>query len=610
MYFEYYILLALLPLLVSSKYRGGCAFLCILLGAVISGCGAISTIAGLSSPIYIPSMDRSATVFSLLFSLIFLTILPSVRVGLAHAECRGSANALHWSVIVVLYYALQGVLMAQSAFGFLFYWELMSVALFVLVAFGSSRREVMHAAVSLFVVMHAAFFVLLGAFMALPTADVFFAKGSVSIALWILFFVAFMVKSAVFPLHFWLPRTYIASPPWVSALMGGAVTNMGVYGIIRIMGAVDDLYSASLCLMVVGAVSALYGAMRLPASRSLSKLLSYSSIDNIGLILLALGLGFYGKAVGNEQFAMWGFVGGAMQLVLHAVAKALLFLSVGSVGRALGDDTTSVLGGLVRSMPGVALAFALGAMSLMAIVPMGGFWSEFAIFSSIFTAIGSGAEPVVGVVALVVVSLCAAATIFSFSKSFAVAFLGVARTQNTESTPCHSSLGERVSIGVLSLVLLFGGGFLMWGFSLYGHSVFGMNNPSIFSSATSIAYSVALVCGIFVGVVALLWFLRRMLLRGRIQREEPTWSCADGPTEPEMQYTDESFAAEASQLFSSSLDTRDNATKITRKFVPARVMRRLTGRLALLHTGRTSHYIMHIILFLALILLLTLTKVI
>lgn len=609
MYFEYYILSALLPILISEKYREMSVFVCILVGAVVSGWGAISAITGLCSPIYIPSMDITATVFSLLFSIIFLSVVPSAGVGLRHSGCPGSANALHWSVIIVLYYALQGVLMADSAFGFLFYWELMSVALFVLVAFNSSRREVMHTAVSLFVVMHAAFFVLLGAFVALPSGGGLFAGATISIALWILFFVAFMVKSAVFPLHFWLPRTYMASPSWVAALMGGAVTNIGIYGIIRITGAVDDLYAASLCLMVVGAVSALYGAMRLPSSHSLSKLLSYSSIDNIGLILLALGLGFYGVAVGNPHVAMWGFVGGTMQLIYHGLAKALLFLSVGSITRAVdGLDNTSALGGLVRSMPRVSLVFALGAMSLMAIVPMGGFWSEFAIFSSIFMAIESGAEPVVGVVAILVVSLCAAVTIFSFSKSFAVAFLGVARTKQAAQATAKSSVGERLSMWILSAALLLSAGFVMWGFSSYGARIFNLNGIDSPPQANT-AMSVALVCGIFITALVVLWFIRRTLLRGRIQREEPTWSCAGGETEPDMQYTDESFAREARQVFSVP-DAQKSVTTATRHFVPARVMRRLTRRLALLQTGRTSHYIMHIILFFTLILLLTLTKVI
>lgn len=610
MYFQYYILSALLLFVLPLKYKALWTFLAVALGAVVVAVEALEAFGICNSVIDTPSMDMVSALFSLLFSLVFLVVIAAMGGAVATSGHSPAAQSLHWASIVVLYYSLQGVLLAQAAFDFLFHWELMTISLVLLASFNSSNRKKMHTAVSLLVVMHAGFFVLLGAFSALPLSGTLFspaANGGMSIGLWILFLVGFMVKSAVFPFHFWLPRSYGAAPAWVSALMGGAVTNIGIYGIIRIMSAVNDLQTASLVLMSAGAVSALYGALRLPTSHSLRVMLSNSSIDNIGLVVMALGLGFYGKASGNVDFAFLGFLGATLQLVFHALGKAMLFLAVGRIEDSVGDCQTSELGGLIHRMGWTTAMFAVGALSIMAIVPLGGFFGEFAIFAALFSAVSSGAEPVVGIVGILVVALVASITIFSFSKTFGVAFLGKARTAQASQAIEIKGRAAKISHAVLGVALIFGGGALMIFLCNTVCGLYGIARPADGESVTGALWGVWYVSIILVVCCAALFGLKKLLERKRVTSVQATWSCADGATEPSMQYNDESFAREAGSTF--SLPESGRSKKTVFNLIPAHIMRRMTGRLALLQTGQTSHYIMHIIIFMTLVLILTLTGV-
>lgn len=604
MYFEYYILLALLPLVAPTRLKGWCALLVVACGVGVSSIGAVNSLLGFAPPLFAPVVGRVAALFSLLFSFVFLVVL---LYTLRADRLKGSHTGLHIASIVTLYYALQGILIATSVYNFLFYWELMSIALFLLMNLRSESREVMHSAVSFFVVMHAGFFVLIGAFCALPASDSLFGVGNMSFVVWLLFAVGFMIKSAVFPFHFWLPSSYSISPAWVTALMGGAVTNIGLYGLIRVMLVVQNVEAASFVLMGLGAASALYGAFRLPSSHSLRKMLSYSSIDNIGLVVLALGFGFYGKAMGHTELAFYGFLGAVLQLVFHAVAKTLLYLSLGAVDEQTKDDRTSALGGVAHKMPRTSLFFAIGALSLMALAPMAGFFGEFMILSAFFRSVESAAEPIVGIIGIIVVALVAAITIFTLCKSFSVAFLGRARSKAASNISERLTIGEWIAYLSLCLVLVVGGVLAWLGAEIVGE-LFSINAAPYTATANSATLTAIIAVGLFVILSFGLWWLRGYLTKGREKLIEPTWACGQGEPSPDEQYNDESFASEVNATFSLP-EHSARGRAISRKLIPVNVMRRMTGRLAFLQTGLTSHYILHIVLFLTLILILTITGV-
>ncbi|MEG0602123.1 MAG: proton-conducting transporter membrane subunit [Mucinivorans sp.] len=607
MYFEYYILLALLPF-VAPRHAKGWVMLCaVLAGAAVSGCGAVLALGGWGALWWAPDFDLLSSFFVLLFGVVFvavaLHILPKERGGASSQ----TFVALQYSTLVVLYYSLLGILQADTIYGFLFYWELMSASAFVMGSSRSASREALHSAVSFIVMMHLGFFMILGAFLLLSPSAYLFGIGTMSITAWLLFAIGFMIKSAVVPFHFWLPPFYINSESWVTALMGGAVTNIGIYGLLRVSLNVGDVGTICWVMMAFGAAGAVYGAFRLPGQHTLKGLLSYSSIENIGLTLFIFGFGFYCKATGHSTAASYAFIGGFLQLVFHAVAKTLAYLSLWHIERRAGSHAPSSLGGLVHTMPRTSLFFALGAFSLMAMVPMAGFFSEFMIFYSFFSVVASGLDPIVGIMGVLVVAIVVSVSIFAFVRSLSVALLGVGRSQAARSATEKITFTDGISYSLLTMILI-GGGSLIWILGAVINSmmgVAGVSNPIP-------ADFIRLIFGVvgFVVIIMVLWFVRSRVMRKRRNSIAPTWASGCGAPSPEAQYTDQSFAREANRTFTLPQSVRKIARgSLTRSIEPSRLMRHATARLAFFQTGRASHYILHIVLFLALILLLTLTGV-
>ena len=614
--FEWLILLSLLPLVLPSRAKGAGALAAVGVGIAAAGVGiaaagvgAAAAWSGGAAPEWAPRFDALGALFAAVFCVVFAAVVPAAaRRGRIETPMRG----VHLTVLVVLFYALVGVLEARSAYLFLFYWELMGAALVVGVSLDGARRRALHSAVALAVVLHVGFFILLFAFFSLPPSFSLWGTGPMGFGSWVLFAAAFLLKSGVFPLHFWLPSAYRSAPPWVGAAMGGAATNIGLYGLIRITQTVGAVEECGFVLMVVGGVSALVGAFRLPAVRDLKGVGAYSSIVHIGLVVFALGLGYFAKGVGEPSVAWGAFAAAVLMWVFHAAGKALYFLSLTPLVEAAGTDRTSALGGLVHTMPRTTGFAALAAGSLMGLIPLGGFWGEWTLFVALFDGVSSSSVGTGTIVAtavgLLAATLAAAVGVFAWAKSFSVAFLGRGRSRAAVEARERPSWADGWAMGLVGLAVV--GSVAAVGPLIEASGAwFGVAGSA--DALQQGVWGTALAAGVCVGLSVGLWAVRRAVLARREARTEPTWACGEGAPAPENQYTDRSMAREASIVFSlpSTPARRERRRAAVRWATPAHLMRRLTARLAFLQTGQVGHYVLHIVLFLALILLLTLVGV-
>ena len=235
---------------------------------------------------------------------------------------------------------------AAHALTFLLAWEGMAIAAFVLVMAEDREAETRRAGWIYLAATHTgtlflfAAFALLGrihghsGFAALPAG---LAATSAGTALFVLCLLGFGFKAGVLPLHFWLPPAHAAAPSHVSALMSGVLLKMGILGLVRFLSWVPDppLWWGG-ALVALGALSGLLGVAFSLGQHDLKRLLAYHSIENIGIILLGLGLGTLGKSLGNPVIQTLGFAGALLHVVNHSLFKGLLFLSAGSVLHATG----------------------------------------------------------------------------------------------------------------------------------------------------------------------------------------------------------------------------------------------------------------------------------
>jgi hydrogenase-4 component B len=336
---------------------------------------------------------------------------------------------------------MQLVLLADDAFAFLFAWELMSFASWALVM--ATHKEAATAQAGFVYLVMAVFSglaMLLGfGLLAGATGDYGFeamrlahpAAGSAAV-IFVMVLIGAGSKAGLAPLHVWLPLAHPAAPSHVSALMSGVMTKIALYGFIRI---VFDLLGgapwwAATIVLVLGGVTAVLGVLHALLERDLKRLLAYSTVENIGIVFVGLGLALAFRTNGFAAGAALAFVAALFHALNHTLFKSLLFFGAGSVLHATGTRDIEKLGGLIKRMPIASAAMLAGCVAIAALPPMNGFASEWLTFQAILLRPELPqwglklAIPADGALLALAAALAAAC----FVRAFGIAFLGRPRS--------------------------------------------------------------------------------------------------------------------------------------------------------------------------------------
>jgi len=333
------------------------------------------------------------------------------------------------------------VVLAADAFTFLFAWEFMSLSSWALVM-AHHRKPGNAAAGYLYLLMASlgtlalilAFGLLAGpaggyAFDAIRQAG---PSAAVSAVVLVLALIGAGSKAGLVPLHAWLPLAHPAAPTHVSALMSGVMTKVAVYGFVRI---VFDLVGSpawwwGAVVPLVGGITAAMGVLYALMQEDLKRLLAYSTVENIGIIFIGLGLALAFEANEMTGAAALALTAALFHVFNHALFKSLLFFGAGAVLGATGERNLDRLGGLIHRMPHTAFAFLVGAAAISALPPFNGFVSEWLTFQAILLSpslpqwLLKFLVPAVGALLALSAALAAAC----FVKAFGITFLGRART--------------------------------------------------------------------------------------------------------------------------------------------------------------------------------------
>jgi hydrogenase-4 component B len=467
--------------------------------------------------------------------------------------------------------AIDLVLVADDAFVFLLGWETMSVASWLLVL--ANHRDKGNAeAARLYLVMAMggtaalllAFGLLAGAQGGYRFDDMRSASPAplAAAAIVALAMIGAGSKAGLFPLHAWLPLAHPAAPSHVSALMSGVMTKVAIYGLVRLLfdlaGPLDWGWGAA--LMAVGAVSAAMGILLALMERDLKTLLAYSTIENIGVIAVGLGLALVFRASAMPSLAALALAAALLHAFNHALMKSLMFLVAGAVQVATGTRDLEALGGLIRRLPVTAVLALVGAASLAALPPLAGFASEWLLFQAVLSAPSLAQWPLKFEVPVIgaMLALTAALAAACFVRAYGIAFLGRPRGEGARSAvevegPMRAAMAILaalcVAFGVLpgiALALLDGVLVQLAGTTLGGGaarllwiSPFGPERA---------AYGGALV----LMLVALATWGALEALRRRPdarRRLAPAWDCGFPDPSPATQYTASSFAQPVRRIF-------------------------------------------------------------
>ncbi|MCD6221796.1 NADH-quinone oxidoreductase subunit F [bacterium] len=275
-----------------------------------------------------------------------------------------------------------GVVLTGDIFNLFVFYEILCISSYALVSYlgekpavESSVKYLIQGSIgSSFVLIGIAF--LYGKFGTLNMADI--AKNINSVSQMylflplILFITGFGIEAAIFPLNAWLPDAHSSAPSTISAILSGIAIKIGIYGIARIIFTIFGISSILYFLLFLGLLTLLIGELSAFSQKNIKRMLAYSSIGQMGLILFAISLA-----------TLHSIEGGLFQIITHAFSKSLLFLTAGYMIYKTGTTEISSLEGMGREMPLTSLGFTIGAFSLIGLPPFMGFGSKFLIISSI-----------------------------------------------------------------------------------------------------------------------------------------------------------------------------------------------------------------------------------
>jgi hydrogenase-4 component B len=551
---------------------------------------------------------------------------------------NGQRLRFFWGTVMA---GMVTLILARNAILFLLGWEFMALSGFFLVGTEDHEPGVRRASWIYFISTHVATLTLFALFVLWRQVTGSFQFRILGIheaslgTLYSLFFMsllAFGVKAGIMPLHVWLPDAHANAPSHVSALLSGIMLKMGIYGMIRMFGYLPaPPISWGATLVFLGTLSSLAGISFAMSQRDLKRLLAYSSVENIGIIVLGLGLAMAGRSVGRTDWILLGFSGCLLHVWNHSLFKPLLFMGAGSVVHVMKTRDIDQMGGLAKSMPRTAFLFMIGAVAISGLPPLNGFVSEFPIYLGLLGTLKAegGTVWTAGALAAPALALVGALAVACFIKVYGSVFLGAPRKERALHP--HEAPGSMIcSMAILALSC----GAIGLASPLLApvlDRVVASWIPGELGSRSSLSSLVPFpsLTGIGVallgaGIVAFLACER--WLRPGTAPKVGTWDCGYSRPSARMQYTSSSLAQTLVRLLRVVLRPRDETPHLDELFPKPKPFRqtvedvvlsgfilpaigffkRLADRLHVLQRGQGRNYVIYIFATVVLLLLWTL----
>jgi hydrogenase-4 component B len=558
---------------------------------ISAGCvwGLVDAVAALTGSVTHAASFQYLNLFFLAFEMdalsafflavIFLVCLMAAVYSFHYTE---DDTALMKTAVTSFFFSLLAVSMAMvvtaaNIITFMLSWEIMSLSSFFLVIHNYRQKENRHAGYLYFVFSHVgAMFIFAGFGIfykytgSFGFTDVHTLTEGAKILSFVLFFIGFGSKAGVFPFHVWLPHAHPAAPSHISAIMSGVMIKTGIYGILRIYSLLE-LPAPAFGYLVVGAgvVSGILGVVYALGQTDIKRLLAYSSVENIGIILIGTGLGMIGVASRNPLMAVLGFSGALFHVLNHALFKSLLFMGAGMVVHQTGTRSMDALGGLLKTMKITGFAFIIGSLAICGLPPFNGFAGEFVMYLGGFQGIALDKVPfAVSMAAIIGLAVIGGLALACFTRVLGIVFQGEPRTGAARNRT-ESGITMLTAMGVLAAACVVIGVFPGWFFNLSLSAVGALNLGyariplAPFTQITGNITAGAFVILVLVLVVA---GLRSWFYRSKPVSRSGTWGC--GFTQPtvKMQYTGASYAFEMVRFFRPAAPIEEHHPPVAGRF--------------------------------------------
>ncbi|GMB00767.1 hydrogenase 4 subunit B [Pelosinus sp. IPA-1] len=495
-----------------------------------------------------------------------------------YEECRlplmaGLYNAFLLSIVLVL--------TVQHVAAFIIAWELMSIVSFFLVNHEYEKKVNTRSAYIYILMTHIGTVFIITAFLLLAVA-----AGSMNFEhlsgnsvnafmkniVFICVLIGFGTKAGMVPLHIWLPRAHPAAPSHVSALMSGAMLKTAIYGMCRFF--LDFLGIGpvwwGVVILVIASITAVLGVLYAFIEHDMKRLLAYSSVENIGIILLGMGAGMVFISSYEPVLAGLAFTAALYHVVNHALFKSLAFMGAGAVLQSAHTKNMEQLGGLIKRMPYTAGFFLVAAVAISALPPLNGFVSEWLTFQALLCLplALTGIIGKVGSASLIaLLGLTGALAAACFVQTFGITFLAKPRSKKAEEA-VEAAPTMLIAMGLLAVLCILLGIWPQVMLLLLHKTLQTFSSLDVTMLGNQVWYqiplaqrgagegiSTALIGLILAGGGLLAYVLYRNWEREKISGSE-TWTCGIVPN-PRMEYTATGFSKSIRLVFKNIVHSYD-----------------------------------------------------
>ncbi len=491
-------------------------------------------------------------------------------------KAKATRSAVNYFFFAVLVASMALVVTAANMVTFALAWEIMSLSSFFLVVFDYQVRANRQAGYLYFIFAQGGAMFLFAAFALLysHTGTFDFAAFAAipegaKLLVFILAFIGFGSKAGIFSLHIAKIQSAPAAPSHIAAIMSGVMSKMGIYGIFRIyllLDATTPLFGQ--IVLITGMVTGVLGVVYALANQELKKILAYSSVENIGIILIGLGIGMVGISEQNQAMAFFGLAGAFLHVFNHSIFKSLLFMGAGAVLRQAKSKNIDQLGGLMKRMPVTGRTFLAGSLAISGLPPFSGFIGEFLIYYGAFHGLNnhrfSFILAVLAIISLAVIGGLAAAC---FTKVVGLAFLGEPRTENAaRATEARWGMGLVMIVMAVACLVI---GVLPEPFIRLAFA--GIRDVSYLTGYDTQAFMVIIrhisqTALLFIALFLAISLVRKVLYLRKEISSGPTWGCGFTRPTARMQYTGTSYAAEMVDFYRPFVPIKRIYSGITRIF--------------------------------------------
>jgi formate hydrogenlyase subunit 3/multisubunit Na+/H+ antiporter MnhD subunit len=512
------------------------------------------------------------------------------------------------------------VLLSANVFTFVLFWEIMSILSFFLVLWDFKKEENYKASLIYIVMTHigTAFILLsfIGFYINTKTLD-FTHWQNISLnqhwTIWIFLFSAlgFGMKAGFLGLHNWLPKAHPVAPSFVSALMSGLMIKIPIYMFIRYYFYFIKQYPISfgLLILIIGSATMLFGILNASIQNRLKSMLAYSSMENIGIIIVGLGLSMIFKSLNATYIYSLALAATLFHILNHSLFKSLLFMSAGSVITKTHTQDMSELGGIIKHAPKLSIITLIGILSLIATPPFNGFISEWLLYQGLLLSlkVKTSYVWVVSPIAASILALTGGIAMLSSVKYFGITFLGKPR----KDIKIKSDIGNLslISTGILALACFFTGilPFFVFYFinniipvPIYVREFFEIKTTGNFGSIAPFSIGMLIIFALLLSI-----YINKYISKRSIYYK--TWACGQENVPRNAQYSPEGFSQPIKKITSKLYKDKIDIFDTIYGYITKKILDSLEALKYKVQSGLMQRYILYMAL--TLILLMWLSKI-